>query len=254
MNTHTRSAILALLGVVTFCAGSASAFAQRLSIGDLQSQIAPLQAGHLAQAAWINEQAPLIVTLQAENLAQAAQIATLQTENAAQATQVTNLQANNIPGLASYVSVDTSTPSRPAVRVTAANLQVVNGEGLTGILNGLGNIIVGYDQQDDTWVDAMCSWSFLGDDEATCINNGGVWATHFKTGSHNLVIGDKHNYGAYGGLVVGGWGNTIRRGNATVTGGSYNIASGLNSSISGGFNHNVGDLDDWQAGALFQEQ
>ena len=65
-------------------------------------------------------------------------IAALQAANTALQTRVSVLEANNVPGLASYLAVDPSTPTRPVVRVTAANFQVVNGIGSTfGTVNGL---------------------------------------------------------------------------------------------------------------------
>lgn len=40
---------------------------------------------------------------------------------------------------------------------------------------------------------------------------------------------------------------------STVSGGSDNVSSGCASTISGGFLHGVGDENDWQGGALFQD-
>jgi len=54
-----------------------------------------------------------------------------------------------------------------------------------------------------------------------------------NTGSHNVIIGLDHKYSSHGGLVAG-YGNEISAGFASVTGGSYNIASGYMSSINGG--------------------
>lgn len=91
--------------------------------------------------------------------------------------------------------------------VTGGNVQVTNGAGVTNIVNGKGNVIVGYN-------------------EATF---GQV-----RNGSHSVVIGQEHEYTNVGGLVAG-YGNTVTGANATVSGGSFNTASGVNSSVSGGY-------------------
>ena len=76
-----------------------------------------------------------------------------------------------------------------------------------GPVNGLGNLIVGYDEP-----------RLSGSD---------------KTGSHNIVVGFRHNYSSYGGLVVGEY-NEIAGGYATVSGG-YNYTTNSNyTSVSGG--------------------
>ena len=108
------------------------------------------------------------------------------------------------------------------LQLSGINLQVVSGAGATDApVNGTGNLIVGYNA-----------------------NLGG----HARTGSHNLIVGDEHDYGLYGGLVTGlrntiaapwttvtgGNGNTASGFGASVTGGVDNTASGFNASVSGG--------------------
>ncbi len=88
------------------------------------------------------------------------------------------------------------------------NVQIVDGSGDTeGVVNGLGNLIVGYNELRPSGSD--------------------------KTGSHNLVVGELHNYSSYGGLVAG-MRNTVSNFNASVSGGFQNVASGGLSSVSGG--------------------
>jgi hypothetical protein len=88
------------------------------------------------------------------------------------------------------------------------NVYIRNGSGKTdGAVNGLGNLIIGYN-------------------ETTGENLK-------RTGSHNLVIGLEHAYSSFGGLVVGRE-NTISAPYASVTGGRLNTASGFGASISGG--------------------
>lgn len=110
----------------------------------------------------------------------------------------------------SEVPVDTGA-NGPLIRFIGANVQIVSGAGTTNARpNGLGNLIVGYDE-------------WFGD-------NGE------KSGSHNLVVGDGHNYSRYGGLVVGRR-NSITGDYASVSGGQGNIASGAESSVSGGWSN-----------------
>jgi hypothetical protein len=64
------------------------------------------------------------------------------------------------------------------ITISGANLYVNNGAGSTaGPVNGLGNVIIGYNET-----------SGSGDD---------------RSGSHNLVVGSRNNYSSYGGLVAG---------------------------------------------------
>jgi hypothetical protein len=155
--------------------------------------------------------------------------------------------------------------------VTGMNVQIVDGTGNTdGEPNGLGNLIIGYN-------------------EAT--------QGQTRTGSHNLVIGREHAYQSYGGVVAGynnalggaeasivgganniatgaraavlggsfnttsGYGSSVAGGllnladggHATVSGGESNTASGVRSVLSGGLQRDVTGDNDWGAGSLFEE-
>jgi hypothetical protein len=107
------------------------------------------------------------------------------------------------------------------VVITGANLRIVNGLGSTETTNGLGNLIVGYNESRAR--EPVC------DDGApppfSC--------TDTRTGSHNIVVGAELNFSSFGGLVVGKL-NAIRGRFASVSGGSANTASGSAASISGG--------------------
>lgn len=95
---------------------------------------------------------------------------------------------------------------RITVRVSGADLQIVNGAGATDTVNGHGNLIVGYDE--------------LGFDTE-------------KTGSHNLVVGTGHGYTSHAGVVFGIQ-NELEAPHATVTGGRFNAAKGYGASVGGG--------------------
>ncbi len=135
------------------------------------------------------------------------------------------------------------------IRISGVNVQIVNGlnatngnpmnpGALAGAINGLGNLIVGYNE--------------LGNPHGD-----------LRIGSHNLVVGHGHSYRSFGGLVVaqdnyletaytsvtggrfnyggsvgssvsGGRGNTASGDYASVSGGRYNVSSGYGAAISGG--------------------
>lgn len=91
---------------------------------------------------------------------------------------------------------------------TDVNVHVRSGSGATdGTVNGRGNLIIGYHEDD------------------------GGDAT--RTGSHNLIVGDEHSFSSYGGFLAG-YQNIISGPYSTVSGGYLNQASGERSSISGG--------------------
>lgn len=103
------------------------------------------------------------------------------------------------------------------------NLQVVNGTDNTWDTNGLGNIIVGYNEEP-------------------------FGETPTRSGSHNLVVGQGHSYSSYAGFVagerntisaehasvLGGTGNEAAGGHSVVAGGAGNTAHGSNSAVLGG--------------------
>ena len=64
------------------------------------------------------------------------------------------------------------------VYITGANLHLVNGAGRTDITNGLGNLIVGY-------------------------NESRAEGSDNRTGSHNLVVGKEQSFTGFGALLAG---------------------------------------------------
>jgi hypothetical protein len=108
----------------------------------------------------------------------------------------------------------------PTVKITGANLQIVNGTGAIQNLNGLGNVIIGYDEHADDIK---------------------------QTGSHNLVLGDRQAFTSWGGLLAGsknvvtaplavafGFANEVKGRWGSVTAGFFNVAGADGSSVSGG--------------------
>ena len=102
-----------------------------------------------------------------------------------------------------YITAGTDENGYPATFITRCNVWVQDGSGSTsdggGALTGLGNLVIGYNEQSNS--------------------------TSLCTGSHNLIVGYENSYSAYAGLVAGFY-NEISAPWATVSGGSNNIASG----------------------------
>lgn len=140
---------------------------------------------------------------------------------------------------------------------TGVNVQVVNGLGKTDTVNGLGNLIVGYNTaRTAVWMQStkgdpyeICS-NGAHDDATNCTADGGVWAVDHKSGSHNIVGGDRNAYSSFGGLVVGTE-NAINQSFATVTGGSNNLARGTNSSIGGGMQNTASGAESNVSGGAY---
>ena len=118
--------------------------------------------------------------------------------------QVEALEASAVVGLNTYMSVDDETQT---VLLSGANLQVVNGEGQSTAVNGLGNVIIGYNESDTS--------------------------TMMRGGSHNLVMGRMNQYASHGGLIHG-LNNTILSSEGAVIAGSNNVVSGVRSAVLGG--------------------
>lgn len=150
-------------------------------------------------------------------------VATLAAENdelrddlAALTAQVAALQTD-VDAVEQKVAPITHDAAGGRLLVSGVNLQIVNGTGTTfGAPNGRGNLIVGYNAPRPAGTPAQ------------------------RTGSHNIVVGDHHEWTHWGGLVAGIH-NSILNEWTTVTGGRDNIASGEDSTVSGGYtNHASG--------------
>lgn len=85
--------------------------------------------------------------------------------------------------------------------LSGANLRIVNGTGTTvGENNGVGNLIIGYDEEhEDPW----------------SRNAGGV-----KLASHSLILGPHHSYRTVGSVVAGAH-HTVFGENSAAVGGSH---------------------------------
>ena len=126
--------------------------------------------------------------------------------------------------------------------IEGANVHVRSGGRGTSRINGLGNLIVGYNER------LPCRGC----------------PVEVRTGSHNLVIGRFHSYTSFGGFVAGGINeitgesasvcggrNNKARGRfASISGGHGNVASGFTASVSGGELRTAPDDLNWAAGSL----
>jgi hypothetical protein len=104
-------------------------------------------------------------------------------------------------------SVKEGIGGKPTVQFSGCNVQIVNGAGKTATINGAGNLVIGYDENE-------------------------VGAK--QTGSHNLVLGEGQSFTSHGGLLAG-LDNTVSNPFASVSGGQANNATGGAASVSGGF-------------------
>ena len=138
-----------------------------------------------------------------------------------------------------YLPVDDDGNTAKTIRFSGVNVQVVNGSGSTATWqgnawrNGLGNLIVGYQEM-------------RSDDGDPDTDDSNV-----RIGSHNLVVGNQNNYHEWGSQVVGsrntvlghlstvsgGQNNTVLSSCSTVSGGRGNTASGGCSVVGGGSNN-----------------
>jgi hypothetical protein len=119
------------------------------------------------------------------------------------------LDQGYVEGLGAYITVD---EENQRVVIEGANLQLLSGAGATDAeVNGLGNLIIGYSADP----------SELG------------LARAERTGSHNLIVGDHHEWTSHGGVALGRQ-NTVSGPSAVALGGTEGVASGEASAIAGG--------------------
>jgi hypothetical protein len=203
----------------------AEADARKAADATLQGNIDGMSGGGITQAA-------LDAAVGAEAAARAAADTQLQGNLNSEATQRAAFDATLAPvsALAPYVKVDTGTINDlagPHVIFSGVNLHVRSGDfsGNSYVQNGLGNLVIGYNEPSDS--------SFPAE----------------RGGSHNVVVGPNHRYNFGVGLIVGG---SSRLGNdgASVSGGFMNTASGLFATAGAGLrNEASGDFASVGGGA-----
>ena len=201
-------------------------------------------SGTPAIAAEVNDNFAAVETAVNDN---DARIVQLTAENAALTERIDNVIANNqklldelaeaaafIEDLRAVLSLQPDNQGNPAVVFSGVNVHINNGEGATNSINGVGNLIVGYDEPSLGRIDVCSDGQFV--TQADCVANGEVFSAIHKSGSHTVVVGAEHNYSQAVGLVVG-FRNTSNGSASSVTGGAGNMASGQFSSVTGGANN-----------------
>ncbi|HUY26262.1 MAG TPA: hypothetical protein VMV27_02475 [Candidatus Binataceae bacterium] len=133
-----------------------------------------------------------------------AEVATLTATVAALQKTISSAGAQNAIALGQYVTVDPGAENGlkgPHVIIKGANVHIESGSGATVDTSGLGNLVIGYDE------DSV---------DATVIDGN-------RSGSHNLVIGPQHEFTASGGLLAG-YDNFVSANYASADGGECNSA------------------------------
>jgi len=124
----------------------------------------------------------------------------------------------------------------PTAEFTAVNVQVNDGTGSTylGDVNGLGNIIIGYNETSGSAPEFCSDPQYT--DSVNCIGNLQLWGRNVYRGSHNLILGFGNSYDNHASIIAGQF-NISNANYASVISGNNNHASGLRSAILGGDNN-----------------
>lgn len=194
--------MLAAGWLIASCGVAAGKSPPKPTLASLQSEVTALQTTVTALQATVTA-LQTTVTTQAQTVG-------------VQQTQLASPAAQNAFALGSYVTVDTTDATvrgvkAPNIIFSGANIHIVSGSGATHDSTGLGNLVIGYD--DDTADLAIIDAA--------------------RDGSHNLIVGDDNTFTSSGGLVAG-YLNGIGGEYASVSGGQANTANAPYSSISGG--------------------
>ena len=160
----------------------------------------------------------------------AAQVAALEEQVLILSNQLSSANAQNAFALGQFVTVDKTDTinglAAPHIIFTGANIHLRSGSGGTFDDTQLGNLVIGYDADSTSAFGLGCS------DTVSKIHAN-------RSGSHNLIIGDCHEFIGSGGFVAG-FSNRILNDSASVSGGRYNDADNDFSSVSGGICNTAG--------------
>jgi uncharacterized coiled-coil protein SlyX len=163
----------------------------------LERRVSKLEAKILAQQKQLEEAYNTISNLQAELNSLNADLATFR-----QLKEYVRLVPETMEGVRG-----------PNLIFEGVNVHIRNNRHSTTVVDGLGNLIIGYNE--------------IGDEA------GLFYPPPVRNGSHNLIVGAGHSYSSAGGFVAG-YRNTIGSSFSTVAGGFLNVANGEHSSVSGG--------------------
>jgi hypothetical protein len=206
---------------------------------DIREEIAALRAQFKTLQSTVSALESQVDTLEAGNTTLQKEINSLKTSNTRLQSQLVAVQSNHALALGPFVRVDPNPEIGvigPNIIFSGANIHIVSGSGSTddhGTPTGLGNLIIGYDEDPQNYVDR----SPFDNLPLSPLSPGD------RGGSHNLVIGAANRFtqATYGGLVVGTV-NTIDGYGASVSGGAGNTARSYGASVSAGFSNNAGSF------------
>jgi hypothetical protein len=121
------------------------------------------------------------------------------------------IKNNTVLGLDGLLTLTQDPNGFATVRLSGVNLQVVNGEGVTDSINGLGNVVIGYNTSNEAFVD--------------------------RQGSHNIILGDDQAYPDTAGVVTGNM--LSNRDLAVITAGNMSVLVGADQSTTVGSNRSI---------------
>ena len=161
---------------------------------------------------------PSILEQLAELLvAQQEQIASLEEQLLGQEQAIASLA----PLLSLVPVAERSSFGQDTWNLSGLNVRLDNGAGTTyGASNGLGNLILGYNESEGGHRDA----------------EGNFMDGEVRVGSHNLVVGAGHTYGSNGSLL-GGYNNSLFGQGSAILSGQASLATGTWSAILGGLDN-----------------
>lgn len=171
------------------------------------------------------------------------ELADTRAELAATRAELAVLKNNTVLGLDGLVTLTRDANGFETVRFSGVNLQLVNGEDVTDSLNGLGNVVIGYNNHDDIFSDRLGSHNIiLGDDQAypdtaelvtqKILSNQDL--TVIVAGSMETLVGSDRA------ITIGGARSEAIGGNASVSvGASKTVTVGLNKTVNIGASETI---------------
>ena len=158
-------------------------------------------------------------------LEQLAELLVAQQEQIASLEEQLQGQEQAIASLAPLLSLvpvaERSSFGQDTWNLSGLNVRLDNGAGTTyGASNGLGNLILGYNESEGGHRDA----------------EGNFMDGEVRIGSHNLVVGAGHTYGSNGSLL-GGYNNSLFGQGSAILSGQASLATGTWSAILGGLDN-----------------
>ena len=158
-------------------------------------------------------------------LEQLAELLVAQQEQIASLEEQLQGQEQAIASLAPLLSLvpvaERSSFGQDTWNLSGLNVRLDNGAGTTyGASNGLGNLILGYNESEGGHRDA----------------EGNFMDGEVRVGSHNLVVGAGHTYGSNGSLL-GGYNNSLLGQGSAIISGQASLVTGTWSAILGGLDN-----------------